>query len=303
MTALVNLKTPRGRPALELSGVFKLLRVGFWSCLCLLPAVGYASELEAVADGEDATATDEAPLRSGIRWHVNGSWRLGGDRVTPIDVNAPDPLRLAPADTGEHRLRVGGDFEYARSEGFVRGLAAQVQADFRQSNYTVDTPDGFLLRKAFGEATTAVGRFSGGRTTNHWGLGLVAQDGVDDPMQFGMKHGGGIVDRVQYAILPAAIFAKGDPQDAFPLVLAVAYDWVRRDDLARTDGDIAHHWVMAALYRGKDLQAGFYGVKRDQKDAAGLGLDVYIADFFANYSTWTNTGWRLSLRKTEGSRE
>jgi hypothetical protein len=297
MTALRIKAALRGRTALEHASVIKLLRVGFWSCLgiCLLPAIGHASEPEAVADGQDATATDEAPLRSGLRWHVNGNWRLAGDRVTAIDVNAPEPLRLAPADTREHRLRLGGDIEYARSEGFVRSLGAQLEGDFRQSDYTVDTPDGFTARKAYAEATTLAGRFSGGITTQHWGLGLVAQDGVDDPMQFGMKHGAGIVTRLQYAILPAAIFSKGDPMDAFPLVLAVAYDWVRQDDLKRLDSDSARHWLAALLYRGKDLQTGFYGVKRDQKDAAGLGLDVYIADFYANYSTWTNTGWRLSL--------
>ncbi len=265
--------------------------VGIWT----LPATGHAADLDAVADGEDATATDEAPLRSGLRWHINGAWRLAGDHVTGIDVNAPTPTRLTPDDTGEHRLRLGGDVEYAIKEGFVRGLAAQVQADFRQSNYTVDTADGFLMRKAFAEATTLAGRLSAGRTTQHWGLGLVAQDGVDDPMQFGMKHGGGIVDRVQYSILPAAIFHSGDPLEAFPLALAVAYDRVRLDDMARLDSDIAHHWLAALLYRGKELQAGLYGVKRDQKDAAGLGLDAWIGDAYAEYSSWSKTGWKLGV--------
>ena len=286
-----------GWPALVFSSAQTCLRASLVGLagLCILPATAHAADADVVADGQDATATNETPLRSGLRWHINGAWRLAGDRVTPIDVNAPDPTHIAPNDVGEHRLRLGGDVEYAQTEGFVRSLAAQVQADFRQSNYTIDTPDGFLMRKAFAEATTLAGRLGAGRTTQHWGLGLVAQDGVDDPMQFGMKHGGGIVDRVQYAILPAALFSKGDPLEAFPLALAVAYDRVRLDDMARTDSDVAHHWLAALLYQGKDLQAGLYGVKRDQKDAAGLGLDAWIGDAYASYGAWTNTGWRLSV--------
>ena len=292
-----------GWPSLDFSSAHKWLRAVFVASVgfCVLPAVCHAQDADAVADGADATATDEVPLRSGVRWHINGSWRLAGDRASAIDVNRPDALRLSPDDAGEHRLRLGGDVEYARPEGLLRSLSAQVQADFRQvsvaqnSANSGDLPDGFLLRKAFAEATTLVGRVSGGRTTQHWGLGLVAQDGVDDPMQFGMKHGGGIVDRVQYSILPAALFQAGDPLDAFPLALAVAYDWVRQDDLVRSDTDIAHHWLAALLYQGKDLQAGFYGVKRDQKDAAGLGMDAWIGDAYASYGAWTNTGWRLSL--------
>lgn len=289
--------TARGtRPALDFSSVIKWLHVGFWSLTgACVPAICHAADPESALESQDATQTTEAPLRSGLRWHIDGTWRLGGERVSPIDVNAPDPVRLSPPDTGEQRIRLGGDVAYAWPQGFVRSLSAQVQADFRQSNDTVDTPDGFLLRKAFGEATTLAGQFSGGRTTNHWGLGLVAQDGVDDPMQFGFKHGGGVVDRVQYAILPAAIFAKGDPLDAFPLAIAVAYDWVRQDDLVRLDTDIAHNWLAALLYQGKDLQAGFYGVKRDQRDAAGLGLDAWITDFYGNYGATTRTGWRLSI--------
>ncbi len=286
-----------GWPALALTSASNWLRAGLVGLVGLFisPVAGHAADIEAVADGQDATATDEAPLRSGLRWHIDGSWRLAGEHVTPIEVNSPDPSRLGASDTGEHRLRLGGDVEYAQPTGFVRSLAAQVQADFRQSNDTVDTPDGFTMRKAFAEATTLAGRIGAGRTVSQWGLGIVAQNGEDDPMQFGMKHGGTIVDRVQYAILPAAIFQHGDPLDAFPLAIAVAYDRVRQDDLARTDSDVAHNWVAAVLYRGKELQAGVYGVKRDQLDAAGLGMNAWIGDAYASYSTFTNTGWKLGL--------
>lgn len=244
---------------------------------------------------QDATLTDETPLRSGLRWHVGGTWRLAGERTSALDLNQPESLRLTPNDRGEHRLRLGGDIAFAQAKGFVRELAVQLEADLRQANDTTETPDGFLMRKAFAEATTLAGRFGAGRTVAQWGLGLVAQNGVDDPMQFGFKRGGGIVDRVQYAILPAAILQSGDPLNAFPLALAAAYDRVRLDDLARSESDVAHHWILALLYRGKDLQAGVYGVKRDQTDAAGLGLRVLIGDAYVNYGLWTRTGWRLSI--------
>ncbi len=283
--------------ALDLSSAHKWLRVGFAGLVgvCLLPAAAHAADVDAVADGEDATATDETPLKSGMRWHVNGNWRLVGDNVTPIEVDAPDAQRLSPNEAGEHRLRLGGDVRYALETGFVRALAAEVQADFRQSNYTVDTPEGYLARKAFVEATTLAGQFSAGRMTQHWGLGLVAQDGVDDPMQFGVKRGGGIVDRVQYAILPAALFQGGDPVKAFPLALAVAYDKVIQDDNARTSSDNAHHWLAALLYRSTALDAGLYGVKRDQTDNMGLGLHVLMADAFARYSAFLPQGGKLTI--------
>lgn len=252
------------------------------------------------AIGGTATATDgppaaEAPLRNGLRWHVGAAWRVSADHTSRVDVLSPTPAAVISEDLARNRFRFGGQLEYAQDKGFVRGLMAEAEADFRQSSQVVDNPDGFLLRKAFAEATTLAGRLGAGRTTSTWGLGLVAQDGVDDNMQFGMKHGGSLVNRVQYAILPAALFQKGDPLGAFPLAIAVAYDRVVWDDMARTDTDVAHNWILAALYRGKELQAGLYGVKRDQTDASNLGLDALIADAFVRYGVWTKSGWNLAV--------
>jgi hypothetical protein len=251
-----------------------------------------------VQEGSDASG----PLSAG--WHAWLADRLAveSQSAAPVQRALPGDAGLSPSTQTWNRMRLGGAWVYAASHGFVRELQAVIEADVdRGSLDRFDAPGNTLtLRKGFVEATTLAGQFGAGRMVTSWGLGLVAQSGEDDPLQFGMRRGGSIVDRVQYAVLPAAPFQHGDPLKAFPLALAIAYDRVVSDDNVRLrqdwDGvvggtDHGRNLVAALLYRGKDLQLGAYASSRHQTDVQSLGLDARIADAYGHWQvrhgTWT----------------
>lgn len=239
-------------------------------------------------------------------WHhaFDLTARLLADGVSAIETLGPlatDLRRTSGPAQMDYRSRAGGKVLWL-SDGFVRRAEGRVEVEFRRSDLNTPETDlnGTQLRRGGVEVTTGVGRFTVGRTVSQWGLGLVANDGGDDPLQFGGKRGGHTVTRLGWAILPAAIFQGGDPAEAFPLALAVAYDWVGRDDLANRSGDSAHNAVAALLYQGSILHAGVYGVHRDQRDALGLTTDAKIVDGFVRWRVNAQQG-RYALLAGEGA--
>lgn len=240
---------------------------------------------------------EEAPRVSAIDaaahavgWHSK-AWlyqRFVADSASLVEANGPEPketLRLSSPTEVESRSRFGGEVAWRSASGFLRAIKGEVELEVR----SWDRPepalrDGpTLWRRASAEATTLAGQFTFGRTQSTWGLGVLAHDGVEDPMQFGVRRGSSTVTRLGYALLPAALWHGGDPTQAFPLALAVAYDWVGRDDLAAYPGDQANNTIAALLYRGKELQTGVYGVLRKQTDANSLTMEATIVDGFLRW--------------------
>lgn len=222
-----------------------------------------------------------------LGWHSK-AWshqRFVADSASLVEATGPESgeaLRLTSPTEVESRTRTGGELTWRSATGFLRAIKGEVELEIR----SWDRPepalrDGpTLWRRAAVEATTLAGQFTLGRTQSTWGLGLLAHDGVEDPMQFGVRRGSATVTRLGYALLPAALWQGGDPTHAFPLALAVAYDWVARDDLASYPGDAANNAIAALLYRGSSLQAGVYGVLRNQTDSNNLKLEAKIVDGF-----------------------
>lgn len=268
--------------------------------LAAAPALAQeAAPLAASPTPTAATAPAARPSPWGHHFHASAAERFVVDKASPLDVlpvEAGDPDQQLQDNTWDQRLRLAAEWKWLRPSGFLRVTEARVEADVRSVSYDQLRlgETSFLLRRAWLEATTLAGQFAVGRTLSTWGLGLLAQDGVDDPMQFGVRRGGNIVHRAQYAILPAALLQKGDPIGAFPLALAVAYDDVVSDDLVLYNGDKARQVVGAVLYRGPELQTGGYAVFRKQEDRNGLELNATILDAFVS---WTRKlgDYRLQL--------
>jgi hypothetical protein len=265
-----------------------LSRAAIASALALPGLLGSVSAQAQAADLAEGTTPTAAKSPFGHHLHISAVDRVVVDQASPVEVRpieAGDPDRNEQDTVWDQRLRLSAEWRWMQPTGFVRIAEAHLQADLRTLSYNQLRlgEKGFLLRRAWAEVTTLAGQFAVGRTLSTWGLGLIAQAGDDDPLQFGVRRGGNIVHRAQYAILPGALFHKGDPFKAFPLALAIAYDDVVTDDLVQYNGDEAQQVVAAALYRGKELQAGAYGVWREQKDRNGLRLDVTIVDAFAAY--------------------
>lgn len=251
------------------------------------PVLG--AELPAVITPVDASKAAEA--HAGLPVHAWVQERFARSGVSAMDVARPlatDSQLLGTSSQTENRLRVGASADWSSEHGFLRKALVQGQADIFSDTWSEGVHSGTpQLREAFVEATTLAGQISAGRMVSTWGLGILAQSGQEDPMQFGLRRGGSVVDRAQYALLPAALFQSGDPLKAFPLAVVVAYDRLVRDDLIDIDNvrlrEHGRQAVGALLYRAADLELGAYGVSRTQRDVDDLGADVTIGDV---YGTW-----------------
>lgn len=278
-----------------------------WACWPVLAAAQEVAPAEAVTAADAATATAEIhptveappppmdhpqpaepPAHSPWQWHVGLAQRFGAQSVSVVEGMAPvatEAARIGPSTGMEVRSRGGAELEYHADSGFFRKAAFAAEALFRYFDWR-DAPlpgDAVVLTKGRAELTTLAGQFTLGRTQSQWGLGVLANDGAYDPLQFGFKRGEQAVTRLGWGFLPAALFQKGDPTRALPLAIAVARDWVARDDLASLPGDAATQNIAALLYRGPVLQAGAYVVMRDQTGSDGLGLKATVGDGFFRY--------------------
>ena len=113
------------------------------------------------------------------------------------------------------------------------------------------------LRWAYAQFLTKIGLFRVGQQSNHWGLGILANDG-DHPSLFGDYRGGNTVEQVLFATKPAG---KDSP---FALVLGgnlVYQDWQAR--LYR--GDVAFQGVLAGFYDKGPNQIGVFATLRSQE--------------------------------------
>jgi len=115
---------------------------------------------------------------------------------------------------------------------------------------------------------------TGGLTTSHWGLGLVANDGAHGwtpgSARFTHPVGG---DRVLRTMLSFA------PITGVPLLVAVARDLQAEDD-AVLDGDEARQWIAAVRFGPPEggSSAGLYVVSRHQRSRDGTETIVLVAD-------------------------
>lgn len=270
--------------------------------------------------GGAAIAQSGETFEIGNGWsaQVGGSFeeRIAITRTSALDVNRPlpeDDAQLGTHHSVENRTRVGAFAAFRQDSGFFREFRFDVQADVLSGHFTsslenelltydplqpsgtaIDT-NGQHLRKASAEITTFAGKILGGRTVNAWGLGVLAQSGVRDPMQFGFKRTGHYVTRLAYSVMPA-VWWMGDRarQDA-PFVVGFAYDWLAYDDrVQRRDGDSGNNMIVTAGWFGKDFEAGFFGVRRTQTNDKGLDTNAWVADVHVRGTIETD-GWKLGM--------
>ncbi|MFT4621949.1 MAG: hypothetical protein ACI8PZ_000601 [Myxococcota bacterium] len=200
--------------------------------------------------------------------------------VRVLGVSSPD----FPVDAEGHSVgqgfvldtRVRGSLDLS-IKGFRAGtewdvLTGQIAGDTWDLPVDVDqrgrgelralTGEGVVPRRANVGMRLAVVDIEAGLTTSQWGLGLLANDGANDPL-FGRADGG---DRVMRARATTAPFKKGG--SAYPLYLTLAADMVVADDLARwADRQRAAQGIASVLYAKPDAgRLGTYVVYRNQRE-------------------------------------
>jgi hypothetical protein len=223
---------------------------------------------------DDSRLVDADPEEGLIRLLGHGEWQLRGaalgelalDRTPSFAYANPGAtsqplgqerygtqwLRLRPTLQVGERLRVVSQADVFG--GLVVGdLTREVRGDSTPRD-AFDSIGKAELRWLYVEWTTPIGILRVGRQPNHWGLGVLANDG-DHRRLFGDYRRGTAGDRVGFATTPLGADSR--------LVVAIAADRVRRDVFAdERRGDEVYQGVVASLWRGERVEAGAYVAAR-----------------------------------------
>lgn len=219
----------------------------------------------------------EKPERDVVRFVVHGEYQLRGQAVrsyllAPTVSTQQAKPGIVGDSTGQnafvnHWLRLTPRLQirdFAQIVGQIDVLTGLVGGDrthdVSADRFPRDAYDGFRNvqpRWLWLELTTPVGLVRVGQQPNHWGMGILANDG-DHPTLFGDYRGGSISERVLFATKPF-----GRQSD---VVVALAGDLVFRDQFAQlTQGDRAFQGVLAAFWERGPNRFGFFGTYRSQR--------------------------------------
>ena len=165
-------------------------------------------------------------------------------------------VRFTPQFDWGRRVRIVGQIDFA--QGKVLGESARdVGSDAQPRDNNGNAGSFVLPRWLYGELLTKIGLLRVGMQPNHWGMGILANDG-DHAQLFGVPRLGQISERILFGTKPLG-------EDG-PLTTAIAADYVYRDNVARLSrGDHAFQGVLATYLESGPHQLGFFGVYRTQK--------------------------------------
>jgi hypothetical protein len=163
----------------------------------------------------------------------------------------------------------------------------------KRDRYAAISPEGFVPRRA---AITVTPNDSitieAGLVTSQWGLGMLANNGANDPF-FGRNDFGDRVVRFRFTGRPIK-----------PLFITGAFDWVIGDDTSEfASRQLTFQAVGSVVYRDLIRQAGIYAVYRHQEESDGRATDVAVIDVYAarwgdlfhDMERTRETGWHLRL--------
>lgn len=228
---------------------------------------------------------------------------LAGITATQVDAFQVDPegSEQNPDTALDAQLRVGAvldsdqafsplffrlEYEHDLFTGVFSGGAPDIQAIEPPLTEDTDTQ----LRRAYGRVTLGpILTLSGGFTLNHWGLGLLANDGAHGwtpgSAYFGDPRGG---DRVLRGMIATGPWTRAD------LLITAGYDVVQGDDVL-LDGDEASQ-VVAAVVLGyqQPNQIGLFGTLRKQEADDGAETNVAVIDAYGKLSGKLSRRWEGS---------
>ncbi len=251
-----------------------------------------------------ATATQTVQIRLGSgdasSLEIHGEERVVGRILSDFPVDA-EGTRLGQSAVLEHRLRAGihlvsGNFKVGTEWDILSG---QLVGDFWDIPGAVDerhrqiasaiSPFGFVPRRAALTYSADNLVIEAGLVTSHWGLGLVANSGADDPL-FGLSEFGDRVARVR------STWKGSVPGGA--LFVTAAMDAVIGDDVGRLEaGQQAIQALASVLYVGKGSRMGLYTAYRHQTELlTARQTDALVVDGYMDRTRALGSkGHRLRL--------
>jgi hypothetical protein len=236
----------------------------------------------------DTGRADVLPAEEGVlRVQIHGEYELRYEHVSSVQMEPTASLvgRVpgAVADsTGQNdfvshwlrvtpRMTIGENLELVGQMDVLTGLVLGDQAHDTSADATPrDDYDGFSNvqpRWLYLDYKTPVGLLRVGQQPNHWGMGILANDG-DHPSLFGDYRYGNIVEQVLFGTKPLG-------KDS-PFVVAIAGNLVFKDNFALLSrGDHAYQGILAAFYEKGPNMAGLYGVWRHQETDRVSGSSLF----------------------------
>ncbi len=173
-------------------------------------------------------------------------------------------LRLTP------RLQVRDTLELIGQIDLTGLLIGDIARDTSADMTPRDARNGFSNvqpRWLYAQYRLPFGVVRVGQQPNHWGMGILANDG-DHPLLFGDYRYGSISERLLFATKPG-----GKDSDFY---LALAGDLVFRDNNARlTRGQQAFQGVLAAFWERGHNKLGLFSTLRHQRNDKTSGSPIY----------------------------
>jgi hypothetical protein len=251
---------------------------------CLLGLAAPARAQDTVPGDVDRLVLDtgriepKKPEKDKLTIEIHGELQLRGQLQNgfPMDVSATT-LQANPGaigdSTGQHAfftqwVRITPVLQYRDwlkavvqlnlFQDYVFGdTTHDVWADYYARDDGRDAWSYIELRWAYAQFLTKIGLFRVGQQSNHWGMGVLANDG-DHPSLFGDYRGGNMVEQILFATKPAG-------KDS-PFAIALGGNLVYQDWQARLyRGDIAFQGVLAGFYDKGPNQIGVFATLRSQQ--------------------------------------
>jgi hypothetical protein len=174
-------------------------------------------------------------------------------------------LRVTP------RLMIRDTLEIVAQADLLTGVLFGDTAHGTSADETPrDDNNGFAnlqLRWLYAQYKLPFGIVRVGQQPNHWGMGILANDG-DHPSLFGDYRYGSISERILFATKPGG--------EASDFVVALAGDIVYRDQTAKlTRGQQAVQGVLAAFYEHDYNKLGVFSTIRHQENDHTSGSDLF----------------------------
>ena len=254
--------------------------------------------LEPVVGAEEKLSPKAEEALDGVEpfGPFDGHYRLWGQFVDAPGFEADDDRRAALYQ----RLRAQFAVErgtlglVASVDAFAGRLVGDAEPEVPVGVDTDTSPRGEVFgdvenfidpRQLFVIWGAPVGELRVGLQLSNFGLGLVANDGIEEPRElFNQEYGGDRGLRVLFATKHAALLSQN--RIARNIYLALGADYVYRDDNASLlDEDRASQFIGTVFYRDADplqpLDTTFFGAyiaARDQEDADGDTLEATAID-------------------------
>ncbi|PJB49208.1 MAG: hypothetical protein CO108_00545 [Deltaproteobacteria bacterium CG_4_9_14_3_um_filter_63_12] len=280
---------------------------------------GLAPQLSESAAPDTVPAVSVSADESGVEWTVDGEYRLWMESRDGFPIGADGEALTADAFANQI-AQLGGTITFDKWLKATLAVRVLSGAYFAPQPCLTNAPancvsgpggDAYPRMTKVGDSTpwtnvvlprdievdldTGAGLLRIGHQTSSWGLGIMANDGREDPnnplQAFNDRVNGDLVERVMFITRPGrALDAKPHTvADAF--VLGLGADLVFLDENASlVDGDVAFQGILVAAMRperakdakrgDREWELGTYSVFRRQDDADGAYLTVGAFDLY-----------------------